>query len=201
MMNTRTALNLLAFQTAWFACIGGAAAGWDWIGPVGAAAAAAMHLRLTRRDERPQEIAYLSVAALGGTLVDAALCRMKVTVYGGGQLTGLWYCPLWMSALWLVFATTIRGSLSWLRGRVVLAALFGAVGGPLAYWAGARLRALSLGEPANDSLLAVGITWAIATPLMFRLSDWLHRAPSHPMQSSTRPMIGVESRGERDTRA
>lgn len=179
-MNTRTALNLLTFQAAWFACIGGAAAGRVWMGPMVAAAAAAIHLCLTRRDERRREGAFIVAAALGGTLVDAAMCRMNVTVYGGGRLAGVWYCPLWMSALWLAFATTIRGSLSWLRGREWLAAAFGAIGGPLAYWAGARMGALSLGNPTDFSLSVVGITWAIATPMLFRISDWFHRASPRP---------------------
>ncbi|WP_415066157.1 DUF2878 family protein [Polynucleobacter necessarius] len=44
--------------------------------------------------------------------------------------------PVWMWALWLLVATTINGSLSWLRGRPILGAFLGSICGPMSYEAG-----------------------------------------------------------------
>ena len=44
--------------------------------------------------------------------------------------------PFWMLALWIAFATTLNHSMRWLMHRPVVAAIGGAVFGPLAYLAG-----------------------------------------------------------------
>jgi hypothetical protein len=76
--------------------------------------------------------------------------------------------PAWMWALWLLVATTINGSLSWLRGRPVLGAVLGAICGPLSYEAGMRMGAGGWGS-GNQIIgfFLVGLVWAIAIPLFF----------------------------------
>ena len=73
--------------------------------------------------------------------------------------------PYWMVMLWAVFATTLNVSLRWLRARPGLAALFGAIGGPIAYYSGAKLGALELAA-AGAALVAIAIGWALLTPLL-----------------------------------
>ena len=73
--------------------------------------------------------------------------------------------PYWMVALWALFATTLNVSLRWLRARPWLGALLGALGGPAAYYAGARLGALELAT-AGAGLGAIAIGWAVLTPLL-----------------------------------
>jgi hypothetical protein len=57
-------------------------------------------------------------------------------------------------------------SLEWLSGRYALAAVLGAVAGPLSYLGGERLGAITVESP-----LAIGIEWAIATPLLVYLKE------------------------------
>jgi hypothetical protein len=71
--------------------------------------------------------------------------------------------------MWLNFGTTIHASMHWLEGRPVLAAVFGAVGGPLTYKAGASLGAAELLHP-QWSLIALGITWAVVLPFLYWIS-------------------------------
>ena len=47
--------------------------------------------------------------------------------------------------------------------------LVGFVFGPLAYWAGARLGALTLGTPEAVAIAATGLVWALALPVLIRL--------------------------------
>jgi sigma54-dependent transcription regulator len=75
-----------------------------------------------------------------------------------------------MVALWLNFAATLNVSLAWLRGHYALAAAFGAVGGPLAYYGGAKMGATEV-LPSQGGLLVLAIGWGVMTPVLV----WLAR--------------------------
>jgi len=72
--------------------------------------------------------------------------------------------------MWVQFATLFRFGLSFLRGRYLLAALLAAVGGPFAFWSGARLGAMEFPQPELRSLVVLGLVWATMFPLLLRLS-------------------------------
>ena len=73
-----------------------------------------------------------------GALWDGLLARLGFLEFPSGMFLP-WLAPVWIIALWVGFATTLNVSLALLQGRWYWALLFGAVGGPLAYWAGMRL--------------------------------------------------------------
>jgi hypothetical protein len=78
--------------------------------------------------------------------------------------------PPWMIALWGLFASTINVSLAWLKEKIVLASFLGAIAGPMSYWSGARLGAIHIAN-SNMALLYLSIGWAIAVPILFKLSS------------------------------
>ena len=154
------ALNVVAFQVGWFACVLGAAYGWPWAGIVAAAAAVAWH---TLRAARPaQELKLVAIAVLVGALWDSTLVAAGWISFAPDAFAEN-LAPYWILAMWALFATTLNVSLGWLRGRLALAALLGLLAGPLAYWAGARLGALELREPAA-ALGALALGWALIMP-------------------------------------
>jgi hypothetical protein len=59
--------------------------------------------------------------------------------------------------------------MKWLRRRNILAAAFGAVGGPLAYIAGQKLGAITFLHPVL-ALIALSVIWAVAMPLLMALA-------------------------------
>ncbi|MGB7931118.1 MAG: DUF2878 domain-containing protein, partial [Gammaproteobacteria bacterium] len=75
----------------------------------------------------------------------------------------------WIVAMWVLFASTLNVSLRWLRGRWMLATLLGAVAGPLAYYAGAKLGGVVITEPL-PAFTALAAGWAAFVPLLIRLS-------------------------------
>lgn len=173
-------INMVTFQLGWFACVVGAARGYPWLGPVMVALVVALHLRLIQ--DRVGEIRLLFFASVVGFLLDSAQVVAGVFSFTTkGAISGWpsWVSPPWMVALWCAFATTLHTSLSWLAGRYQLASLLGAVGGPLSYYAGARLGAISLPEELATSLLVIGLVWAVAMPTLLwaskRRSDALPR--------------------------
>ncbi|MCS6779826.1 MAG: DUF2878 domain-containing protein [Geminicoccaceae bacterium] len=160
-------LNVLGFQFGWFACVLGAAYGMPWLGPLVAVPVLALHLATAARPQRAGLL--LLAAALVGFGLDTILIRAERLSFGEGVLVEGW-APYWMVCLWALFASTFNVSLRWLRARPVLAALLGAVGGPLAYWAGGRLGAAVLLEPVWAGLLLVGLFYAVATPFLLLLA-------------------------------
>jgi Protein of unknown function (DUF2878) len=160
MSAVRVAMNVLSFQAAWLAGVGGAAGGWPVLGAAPAVAAAAAHLATA--PVSASEWRVLAVVAALGSSWDAVPAALGWIDYRGGVavLGGL---PWWIVGLWLAFATTLNVSLRWLRGRTALAAVLGAVGGPLSYAAAERLGALTLVEPTR-ALAAHAIGWAVLLP-------------------------------------
>jgi hypothetical protein len=77
--------------------------------------------------------------------------------------------------MWLQLASTLRFSLSWLKGRYVLGSLLGFCAGVLAYAAGVRLGAAQLGPQTVRALLQIGIGWSVALPLLLLVAQ---RTPS-----------------------
>ena len=73
--------------------------------------------------------------------------------------------PYWIVAMWALFATTVNLSLRWLKGRLWLALILGAIGGPLAYFAGYRFGAVTFLE-STTALILLSLGWALWTPLL-----------------------------------
>jgi hypothetical protein len=158
--------NLLAFQLGWFACVLGAARGRPWAGTCVALLLVGAHLWRTPR--RAAEWRLIATAALLGAVGDTLLARSGWLRYAAGALLPA-TAPLWIIALWMLFATTLRHSLAWLQRRPLVSAACGALGGPLAYFGGARLGALVVERPMPAyGALAAG--WAGATVLLVHMA-------------------------------
>jgi hypothetical protein len=159
---TKIIVNVVLFQVGWFACVLGAAYSRPWFGVLIAAPILGWHF--ARATQPRREAALVCAAALIGAVFETLLMQAGWVRFDSGVLVeGV--APYWMVALWAIFATTLNVSLRSLRPHVGLAALLGAIGGPAAYYAGARLGALEL-SAAGIALWAVGIGWAILTPVL-----------------------------------
>ena len=157
----KTITSVVAYQVAWCASAYGASHGSPGVGI--AACAAALGLSLGLADAwKPLAMLALSLGLFGLVAESSMLSANLVSYSSPGPLTCV--APLWIVALWMTFATLIHPSMSWLRGRGVLASFFGAAMAPLSYLAAAKLNALQLLEPAWISLSAIAVVWSIAMP-------------------------------------
>jgi uncharacterized protein DUF2878 len=163
-------LNFAMFYLGWFACVGGAARGQLWLGPAVVAGLLFVHLSLS--SSRSEETSLILVAGLLGFVGDTV--QASVGLYAFTNTSAVpWLCPPWMVALWMIFATTLNGSMRWLAGRFGLGAVLGAVFGPLSYLAGARLGAIELHANTLVTLAAIAVAWAGAMPALLWLRDVL----------------------------
>jgi len=162
-------INIALMQVSWFACVLGAANDLPWTGVLVSLAVVAWHL-LRAAQPRKETTLLLSALAVGFVLDSALASSGLMTFKSGTVIAGL--TTPWMLSLWLGFATTLTVSLRWLMTRPPFAVLFGAVGGPLAYWSGARLGAIEL-NGAAPGLLCIGLGWASAMWLFVLLTKRL----------------------------
>jgi hypothetical protein len=126
----------------------------------------AVHLWLVARPL--EECRLLLVVLVMGGLWDSLLVSVGLIEYTSGMLVS-WIAPYWIPALWLMFAAQVNTTYEWLKSRLWLAALLGAVAGPLSFRAGVSLGALRFVKPVL-SVSALSIGWAVLLPLIIRLS-------------------------------
>ena len=160
-------LNYLLYQTGWLAAVVGASRGHPWLGMNVALALLGAHLALT--NPRRSELTLVLVSGLMGLVVDSLLVAMGLLRFPSGSVVS-WLCPPWIIAMWMQFATTLRFSLEWIGRRLIVAVVFGALGGPLAYVIGERLGAVELGAPPAMTPLVLGTMWAGAVPMLSALA-------------------------------
>ncbi len=163
-------INVVIYQVGWFCCVLGAALGFPLSGAIGALALVAVHLLLS--DARKAEGKFLLAACLLGVVVDSLQQAAGLFMFKTDPRWPLWL-PLWVFVIWAQFATMFRFALNWLAGRYLLAALFGALGGPLAYGGGIRLGAATFGDNPMMTLLVLAFVWSLVTPLLLWLRQKL----------------------------
>lgn len=168
-------LTLIAYEVVWFAAVIGAGHGHAWPGVVGTALFASW--RLVGSSHRQVELRLVAVALVFGIILESALVDGGLIRYAAPWPTPS--DPAWLLALWVAFALTVVPLFGYLHARPVLAAAFGAVGGPLAYLGAARgWHAVLLPAAKWRSLLALAVGWAIVFPCLTVLARrWLAAAP------------------------
>jgi hypothetical protein len=161
-------INLGLYQAGWFACVIGAAHGYPWLGAGMGLGLLTVHLVLCR--ERQKELFLVLFIAITGTLVDSIQAQFGVFVFLSGYWSQ-WVVPIWITVMWLQFASLFHFALSWLSGRYLLSGILGAFGGPLAYFTGERLGAAIFPCSYRFSLSVIAMVWALLLPACVLISD------------------------------
>jgi hypothetical protein len=143
--------NAVLFQCGWFACVLGGDSAWLLVG----LAVLAVHLLWI--SSWAEDGALIVGVMLAGTLLDSALRAAGVFQFGEpGPLI-----PFWLMLLWALLATTLRHCLAWTARPWWRAALLGALGGPLSYYAGSQLAGVQFGYGVTLTLAGLAPLWAL----------------------------------------
>lgn len=166
-MNTLWA-NAIAYQVVWFVAVIGAGQGLAWPGVL--AALVFVAATVVNSPWRTKDLQLLLAALLCGSVIDTALATLGWARYGApSPAPGQTFAPLWILALWAAFSTTLTRSMGWLRQRLWLGGVLGALGGPLAYLGAARgWQVVAFEAPAWRGLVALGAGWAVALTMLLR---------------------------------
>ena len=161
------AARFIVFQLGWFAAVLGGAHDHVITGSIAVALIIAFHI--WHADVPSREAILILFTTLIGTTWDSALVILDVIRYPHGNfINGV--APLWIIAVWALFATAFNTSLTFLKQRYVFASLFGAIGAPLSFLAGMKLGALQFPDQ-NRALLVIAIGWATMMPPLMKLAQ------------------------------
>ena len=159
-------VNFVAYQAVWFAVVASAASRRAELGVAAAVLFVGAQLTLSRH--RALDARLMAAAVLLGLIVDGTLgCFGWLRYASAAPALPAHGAPLWILCLWASFALTLTRSLAWLMRRPWLGALFGALGGPLAYASAARgFAAVDLLPPAARGVAGLALGWGAAIPVL-----------------------------------
>lgn len=171
-MSKNIVINFFLFQIGWFACVIGAAKQMPWLGVAVVGAIVIWHLSQAIRPKL--EVYLIIITLIVGAIYDQTMLQNNLLTYQAHGWSNS-ITPVWILALWAEFATILNVSLRWMKDiksatKWLIALLFGAIGGPLAYIAAARLGAVQL-DNLPLSYIGLSLGWAIITPLLLKLSE------------------------------
>lgn len=151
--------NALAYQAVWFSAI-------LWATPGAAAGCVIIGILLVTSDRKSDDLRMIGFLMFLGLLVDGTLQQVGFFIFKSPGLP----IPFWLLVIWVGLGMTIHHSLAWLKDKLLLAALFGGLGGPAAYWAGTRMGAATFSWSLPTSLLVLAIIWALVFPTIMLFS-------------------------------
>lgn len=157
--------NFALFQLGWFISVWGAA--HQKLFPSMIAVALILMIHITQARFKKEAVILLIIIMILGPIFDQCLLSLNLIAYKSQYAEQI--VPIWIFALWGLFASTLNLSLSWLKRYKLLAVIFGLAGGPLAYIAAEKLNAVELISPYAVITLAIG--WGILTPLSLRIAQ------------------------------
>lgn len=172
-------INALVFQAGWLCCVLAGANHLPWLGTLTALLIVACHV--THAKDARKELSLILIAGGIGVAWDSLLVYAGWLQYPSGILIE-GTAPHWIVAMWLLFATTLNVSLKWLKQRLLLAGVLGAISGPAAYLAGWKLGGVQMPDPVI-AMGVLGFGWALFMPLLVTLSnrfDGMTLQPSYP---------------------
>jgi Protein of unknown function (DUF2878) len=163
--------NFLGYQIAWVIVVSAAGRGFPGMALVPEAAFIAWQLLAS--DRRKADLQLMLAALICGVLIDGSLSFLGWLHYAAGApAVPPGGAPLWILGLWMCFSLTMPRSLAWLKGRLALSILLGAIGAPLAYWSAARgWAAVQFSAPAAKGLTGLAVGWAAAVPVLLSRAD------------------------------
>jgi hypothetical protein len=161
------AINFIGFQIGWFACVIGAANGYPLLAT--AIASLIIVLHLCRANNVYSELSVIISAVVIGISWESLLLASDWLAYASSGSASS-FAPIWLIAMWALFATTINLSMAWLKQRWLLASFMGSVFGPLAFIAGEKLGAVQFID-RSSALFALALGWASLMPLLLWLAD------------------------------
>ncbi len=161
-------LNLILFQACWMAAVAGAGQGYWWTGPAAVLVFMAIVLKTSRWPRADLELA--GIAAVAGFMIDSAYVHYGLLQFAAPVPTP-YLAPIWIVGMWVSFALTLNHSLSFLKGRPVIATVFGLIGGPVAYYVAAqKFGAATLTAAPLTVYLTLAIAWGLVTPILMGLA-------------------------------
>lgn len=177
-MSKNNVINFIALQLNWFVAIYGAAKGMIW--PCVLITLVFAYWQLNKKRRHPTDISLVICAIIIGLALDSLWQVTGLVQFASAPFAPI--TPIWLMMLWITFALTFNHSLSWLKPKLALAAIFGLIFSPLSYWGGSRLGGMVYLENIWLVSVIIGVAWAVVMSLLIYLSNRNSSVNSSSMQ-------------------
>lgn len=154
--------NFLGLQFTWAACAYGATHSTPKLGLYIGLTYIILHFILST--ERLRDVKIMFIIGILGILIDSIFTKFYIISFPHFDAFYL-PTPAWLMCLWFVFALMVPYSLYWLKNKIVLASIIGAIGGSFSYFLGHKLGALQLEDPILINLVIYFIMWGLLFPV------------------------------------
>ena len=171
-INMKKVINASLFNIAWLVCV----IFGDLAAVIACTVVLLLHFLLVSRN--PLEASLLIKVVIFGWFIDTALFSANILTSHVGAI----FPPLWLSCLWLLFATTLNHCFVWFQQHKIVAIIVGAIAGPSSYFAGCQLSTIAIGEPSSTSLLIISLVWAVIFPVVL---SWANRINNQSQSAAT----------------
>lgn len=155
----KTVINIALYQFAWFLCVF-----YGFVGALATLPFLLLHFYYSACKKADLKLVFL-LLILGFT-IDGILQMSGVLTFA----TPAWPIPFWLATIWMFLAILPNHSLQWMKKQLLLSAIFGALGGPLAYWAGVQAGVAGFGRGVTTSLLILAGIWAVLWPFVMYIA-------------------------------
>lgn len=162
-------LNSLLFYFLWFYTVAEVANFHPYRGVLAITALVIFYLLMTK--DKFVAMRNLLIYGAIGTMIDSAFLNFGLIEYRERYLDITFLAPLWITFLWIFFGYIVDEMLLWMKDYLWLAALCGAIGGPLSYQAAFKLDAATPLQPLYLTLGIIGAVWAVLFPVLLLISS------------------------------
>lgn len=158
-------VNALGYQAVWLTILISVNKGYFWFGFFTSLAFALLMLCFGGKARQDRRIVLIGLIL--GVTTDTLFAASGWIQYAmPWTVTSI--APLWIIALWLAFSFTLNHSMSFLRENYATAAVFGLLGGPLAYWCADRVfNVIEYGTDISLVMIGLGLCWGCVIPAIF----------------------------------
>ncbi len=165
-------INYFGFSVVWICCASTPSLEMPLLAPITTLIFLFFHFSIIAY-KRYQELQLIIFAIFLGIIVDSGFAIFNIVQYMqyNGTINQNLVPPIWMLCLWAGFASQVNYAMRYLRGKYLLIAFYGLLA-PLAYMAGEKINAVSIGTE-NINYVIIAITWSISFILLFKVSQYL----------------------------
>jgi predicted DCC family thiol-disulfide oxidoreductase YuxK len=117
-----------------------------------------------------QDILLLSIGALFGLAIETAFISSGFLTYATENSLFPYFPPAWLWSIYFFFLMTVNHSLKWVLRFPLIGLIFGAIGGPICYQAGAAIGGVTFSISTPPALIILGAVMALFVYMIFRFN-------------------------------
>ena len=156
--------NIVGFQICWWLCVLFSTKSYSFIGPLFMSIYLIIHFIYISNNKI--DVKLILIVGLIGTFFDSLFVVFDIFSYSGSFIILSDIAPLWITSMWVGFATTINYSLDWINKNYYLAFIMGFIFGPLSYVTGREFGAIQFLVSDILGLSILALAWGLIIPMI-----------------------------------